>query len=169
MLGQFKNTKKQGDAGFGYAIAHFCSQGIAVSIPLTDSQDYDLVVDLDGKLKKVQVKTTTQQTGSGHYLVGLRLLGGNSKRNFVHKRGHEPVYDYLFVVTADLDQYLIPRCEFAQHRSSLVLGDKWENFKLMVGRDGFEPPRLSETIYSRLLSTTQPPAHPELREGVEPP
>lgn len=63
----FKNTKKQGDYGLGSAISYFTSQGYNISIPLTDSQDYDLVVeDTAGFLKKVQVKTcmrTNRQVG----------------------------------------------------------------------------------------------------------
>lgn len=38
-----KNTKEQGTIGLGKAIAYFTSRGFVVSIPLNDSQDYDLV------------------------------------------------------------------------------------------------------------------------------
>jgi hypothetical protein len=39
-----------------------------VSIPLADNQPYDLVVDIEGCLAKVQVKTTT---GTGTSMVDL--------------------------------------------------------------------------------------------------
>lgn len=76
MLTGHKNTKKQGDVGLGLAIGWFTSQGHTVCVPLTDSQDYDLVVDIDGKLQKVQVKTTTYKAPSGAYSVGLSVKGG---------------------------------------------------------------------------------------------
>ena len=38
----------------------------------------------------------------------------------------------------------------------------------MVGRDGFEPPYLSEQIYSLSPLTTRPPTHIGSRVGLEP-
>ena len=37
------NSKRQGNIGIGAAIAWFTVHGYTVSIPLTDSQDYDLI------------------------------------------------------------------------------------------------------------------------------
>ena len=52
------NSKKQGDIGMCYAIAYFSKLGYTISIPITDSQDYDLIIDNGIELLKVQVKTT---------------------------------------------------------------------------------------------------------------
>lgn len=130
MLSGFKNTKKQSDAGVGLAIAYFTMLGLTVSIPLTDSQDYDLVVEIDGVLKKVQVKTTNMQESSGSYAVSLRILGGNAKANFVSKHNSEMVYDLLFVVTGDGSKYLIPRETLAHLKSAIVLGKKYDHYRL---------------------------------------
>lgn len=46
------NSKKQGDIGMCYAMAYFSKIGYTVSVPITDSQDYDLIVD-NGALLKV--------------------------------------------------------------------------------------------------------------------
>jgi hypothetical protein len=46
------NSKKQGYLGLGVAIGWFCQNGYVVNIPLTDSQEYDLVVDNGQGLKK---------------------------------------------------------------------------------------------------------------------
>ena len=54
MFRHAKNTKQQGTVGLGVAIAHYSSLGYVVSVPLIDGQDYDLVVDKDGVLHKVQ-------------------------------------------------------------------------------------------------------------------
>lgn len=123
------NSKKKGDVGLGSAIGYFTSNGTPVSIPLTDSQDYDLVVELDGVLKKVQVKfTNCSQNGS--FAVPLRIMGGNSKANFVHKSGSDVVYDYLFALTGEGDRYLIPREVFVNNRSTLNLGKKYDAFRV---------------------------------------
>ena len=42
--------------GLGKAIDFFTSHNITVAIPLNDTQGYDLVVDIKGELKRVQVK-----------------------------------------------------------------------------------------------------------------
>lgn len=63
------------------AIAHFAKQGYTVSVPLTDSQKYDLIVEIEGVLNKVQIKTTFTKNPSGAYVVGLRTIymGSNGK------------------------------------------------------------------------------------------
>jgi hypothetical protein len=124
---KFTNTKKQGDYGLGQAIAHFCSLGITVCVPLTDSQDYDLVVEIDGLLKRVQVKTTSQKTSRGHFAVGLRILGGNSKKNYVHKMGNDVEYDLLFVVTSEGDKYLLPK---PINNNSIALNEQYDQYKI---------------------------------------
>lgn len=53
-----KNSRKQWDVWLWIAICCFAKLWYTVSIPLTDSQDYDLVVDFEWKLNKIQVKTT---------------------------------------------------------------------------------------------------------------
>lgn len=50
-----------------YAIAYYSELGYTVSIPLTDTQDYDLIADTGNTLLKVQVKTTTCLNKSGNY------------------------------------------------------------------------------------------------------
>ena len=48
-----KYTNKEiGNASLGTAIGYFTNTGYTVSIPLNDTQDYDLLVDFDGNIKK---------------------------------------------------------------------------------------------------------------------
>lgn len=70
------NTRLQGDAGMGVAIAYFSRIGVRIGIPLTDSQPYDLMIDDGGNLSRVQVRTTTVREGRS-YVVGLKTVGGN--------------------------------------------------------------------------------------------
>ena len=44
------------------AIAYFTTKGYTVSIPLNDTQDYDLVIEKCNKLYTVQVKATGCKT-----------------------------------------------------------------------------------------------------------
>lgn len=128
-----KNTKAKGTYGLGDAIRYFVSIGNVISLPLNDSQDYDLIVDDGNSLLKVQVKTTDQckKYNENIFSVNLRVLGGNSKENFVHKKGDEIVYDLLFVLCGNGDRYLIPKNEIKNNKSTVMVGGKKTNrFKI---------------------------------------
>ena len=108
MFDNCRNSKKQGDVGLGQAIAYFARTGWTVCIPMTDSQEYDLVVDDGGGLKRVQVKTTRYvHKQSGRYSVNLRTMGGNqsyhTSKNFDKTR-----VDLVYIVLESGDEFLIP-------------------------------------------------------------
>ena len=65
----------QGNIGLGKAIEYFTSNQMTVSVPLNDTQKYDLAVEIDGKLSRVQVKTSRNRTASGAYQILLRHCG----------------------------------------------------------------------------------------------
>tara|TARA_B100002019_G_C20696068_1_gene323403 strand:+ start:90 stop:473 length:384 start_codon:yes stop_codon:yes gene_type:complete len=120
---EFKNSKKKGDFGVGQAIAYYTKKSYTVSIPITDSQDYDLIIENENGLQKIQVKTTSN--GS----VNLRIMGGNS--GTVQKFGNEVVYDILFAVCDSGEKFEIPKEEFRKHKNSLsLLCGKYDQFKI---------------------------------------
>lgn len=123
----FKNTKKQGDMGLGVAISYFTSQGYTVGIPLTDSQDYDLIVDIKNDLKRVQVKTCSYKRKD--YEVNLSIKGGNRTSQGKIKCFNNTKCDYVFIVTEKLEKYLIPSKKLtAKH--NLALGAKYQKYLL---------------------------------------
>lgn len=123
----FRNSKKQGDWGLGEAIAHFTRLGMTVCIPLTDSQEYDLVIDDGlGKMLRIQVKTTTRKTKSGNFSVGLRTCGGIDGRML--KKPTERSFDLLFVAVSSGETYLIPAGEISGF-SEITLWKRFEKFK----------------------------------------
>lgn len=123
-----KNTKKQGDVGLALAIAYFAMRGWTVSVPLTDSQEYDLIFD-DGSLRKVQVKTSTQKGNAlGTYIVELRTLGGN--QSFYTAKKFDPTsVDFLFIVTEDGSKYLIPSNRI-KARGQLTVNQSTKEFQV---------------------------------------
>ena len=129
MLKMYKNSKKQGDAGMGIAIGWFCGNGYNVSIPLTDSQDYDLVVEINNILKKVQVKTTTYKKKSNIYQVFLKTCGGNKSGTGKTKLFNWESSDYLFIVTSDEDKYIIPTFP-SMPKNTLNLGEQYQQYKV---------------------------------------
>lgn len=102
----------QGNMGLGKAIDFFTSYGVTVSIPLNDTQGYDLIVDINNELKRVQVKTGRYSNGSSNsFLIGLKTAGGNkyySGSKYGIKNFDKSRSDLLFIYTADEKMYIIP-------------------------------------------------------------
>ena len=131
MFKNCKNTKQQGNIGLGIAIQYFTQNLYLVSLPLNDSQDYDLIVeDRDGTLKKVQVKTSSQLKRNNVYEIKLSVQGGNSKKNFIHKKANEVIYDWLFILCENGDRYLIPKEIIKNLKSTITVGKLYQEFKL---------------------------------------
>lgn len=124
------NFKKQGDMGMCYAIAYYSKLGWTISIPVTDSQDYDLIVDTGTKLLKVQVKTTSQISDHGIYIVSLKTCGGN-KSGYTIKTFENNQSDLLFVLTSHGDCYSIPR-DAITSKSTISLGEKVLMYKVSL-------------------------------------
>lgn len=123
------NTVSQGSVGLGLAIAHFTIEGFTVNVPLNDNQDYDLVVEKNGTLKRVQVKTTKYKVrGQKVYTVQLKRVRPNTKENKI-KKFDATKNDWLFIVTEEQDKYLIPSLE-VHDTNTLSLGKKVAKYKL---------------------------------------
>jgi hypothetical protein len=125
------NSKKQGDVGMCYAIAYYSKLGWTVSIPITDSQDYDLLVEnTDNNILKVQVKTSRYLTEGGTYQVSLKTCGGNKSGQTIKKMDKNYI-DLVFVLVDDGSCYSIPT-ERIESSGSMNLGDKYSEFKVSL-------------------------------------
>lgn len=123
----FKTNKEKGNSSLGIAIAYFAANGYVVSIPLNDTQDYDLVIEKDNHYYGVQVKATACKTKYGVYQVALKSCGGT--KGTTYKTVVDTNVDYIFVVTDKMDMYLIPKREI-NNRSTLNLCDKYDMYKV---------------------------------------
>ena len=85
--------------------------GYDVSIPLTESAAYDLVVDVGHELVRVQCKFASNHRRQ----VDLRMIHSNSG-GYVVKRTTKGSYDWLYVLDGANDEYLIKAC-LAERRS----------------------------------------------------
>lgn len=122
MFEDCSNTRKQGEIGVGRAIYSLLKIGCVISIPIADNQDYDLVAELDGSLKKIQVKTTRFKRNEA-YVVSLATSGGNSSRT-ITKTFDQSSCDFLFILTESGSAYLIPR-EVVTQKRSISLTEEW--------------------------------------------
>lgn len=123
----FNTNKEKGNTSLGIAIAYYASNGYTVSIPLNDTQDYDLIVDNNNTLKRVQVKSTACKTKYGNYQVALKSCGGTKGKTY--KTIIETNIDKLFILTEDLKKYILS-IEEINNKSTLNICKKYEKYRV---------------------------------------
>lgn len=116
-----ETNKDKGRTGLAIAIGYYGSKGYTISIPLNDTQDYDLIIDDGIKLQKVQVKCTGYLNEHGAYSVSLRSCGGT--KGTVYKTIKDTDIDILFVFCTNGWMFEIPKKDITC-RNSLSLSIK---------------------------------------------
>lgn len=95
------NRKNIGRIGLSMAINYFTIKGYTVSIPMNDTQWYDIVIEKDGIFQTVQCKATSGD------VIDFRSTGGTNGRVYDNLLNHSEL-DYLFCVNGELEMWLIP-------------------------------------------------------------
>lgn len=85
------------------AINYFTIQGYTISLPLNDTQWYDLIIEKNGKFETVQCKATQTENGT----IDLRSTGGTKGAVYDNVLNHSKL-DWLFCVDKNLNMWLIP-------------------------------------------------------------
>jgi hypothetical protein len=100
------DVKHLREAGGSIAAAWFTLCGNSVLFPI-EPAIYDLVVSMQGKLSRIQVKTTTHYSRNGWMItVGRRPY---SIRKDARLIPYDPdLIDYFFMIDGDLNMYIIP-------------------------------------------------------------
>jgi hypothetical protein len=118
----------QGNFGLGRAIAYYTSKGYPVNLPLNDTQKYDLIVDINGSLKRVSVKTTQyKHKHSNYYTVHLKNCGGAGGKHIIRNFDNSTC-DIVFIATVADELYEIPANEILV-KTGLTLTSKWDKYK----------------------------------------
>jgi PD-(D/E)XK endonuclease len=130
------NRRQQGDLGEASAIDWLTRQGATVSAPLGHSPDYDLIAEIDSRLIRVQVKTSTrtEPRHEGHrWAVMLATNGGNQSWSGVAKVFDPSRFDLLFVLVGDGRRWVIPADAIESTRSVNLGGTKYSEFEIDPG------------------------------------
>jgi PD-(D/E)XK endonuclease len=155
------NRREQGDLGEASAIEWLTGVGATVLIPFGHSPDFDLVAYADGRLLRVQVKTSTQRvtTADGHArsAVALATSGGNQSWSGTTKKIDPARFEYLFALTGDGRRWFIPSMVL-EARSSITLGGpKYSEFEIEPG------PSIDRLVYGEdrpIESPSRPGEYP---------
>ena len=100
------NRKQIGRIGLSMAINYFTVLGYTISIPINDTQWYDLIVEKDGQFQTVQCKATQTSNDT----IDFRSMGGTKGLEYDNVKNHSEL-DWLFCVNKDLNMWLIPSKE----------------------------------------------------------
>ena len=115
------NRKQIGRIGLTMAINYFTCQGYTISLPMNDTQWYDLVIEKDGIFQTVQCKATQTENGD----ISLRNMGGTKGTEYDNITNHSEL-DYLFCVNKNLEMWCIPIKELIEsgNRNTIRLRNK---------------------------------------------
>jgi hypothetical protein len=131
MFGKMK-SREQGDFGERAAVIWLLGNGANVAYPFGHSPDWDLIAEFDGRLHRVQVKTSTFAS-RGRWQVQLATRGGNQSWNGTIKRLDASRCDYLFALVGDGRQWFIPAEALGGGSTILLGGPKYAAFEVAPG------------------------------------
>ena len=134
--------------------------GAYVYLPLGHSPDCDLVADIDGRLVRVQVKTSGCFR-LGRWDVTLATRGGNRSWSGLVKRFSPERADFLFVHVADGRRWFIPSHEVEGGTGIRLGGPKYAGFEVDPGRP------FPAHLAAQTLSSDTPGGVPERSKGPD--
>ncbi len=143
------HAREQGDLGEVSAIEWLVSRGARVYLPLGHSPDCDLVADLDGRLVRVQVKTS-RCFRHGRWEIVLATRGGNRSWSGVVKRFAAERCDHLFVHVGDGRRWFMPSSEIDGGTGIRLGGPKYASFEVDPGRP-LQAPSGEQSLSSHVL------------------
>jgi bifunctional DNA-binding transcriptional regulator/antitoxin component of YhaV-PrlF toxin-antitoxin module len=120
------------------------SGGARLFVPVGHSPDIDLIAELEGRLIRIEVKTSTHRRGD-RWGVLISTRGGNRSWTGVVKHFDPSRCDYLFVHVGDGRRWFIPT-NALECTSQLTLGgQRYSEFEVEAGRP-LTPPSLKSGI-----------------------
>jgi hypothetical protein len=141
------NTLEQGHLGEVSAVDWLTSVGACVAIPFGPSPDWDLVAELDGKLLRVQVKTSKSFL-RGRWATAVCTRGGNQSWTGLVKRMSPTRCDYLYVHVGDGRRWFIPSDRIGGG-NAILLGPKYAEFEIEPGRPLEDDDSRERPLYNR--------------------
>lgn len=118
-------TKKIGNIGEAKVIAKFVELGIPVYIPFGDNEKSDLIAEFNGKLNKIQVKTSIKAE-NGKMVFNISSSTLHRKNGVKHVYTHEEV-DYFALYNIQRDVILLFSIDEVSNYSVVVRYEDTKN------------------------------------------
>ena len=119
----------QGDIGVAAAMLYYSIHRFSVSVPSTEHSKYDLIIEKEGKIQRVQVKTSNYKPND-KYLVQLRTNGGNQSTKTKITRLSKKEIDLVFILCGDGNIYELP-IDLVDGKSEVSISSEKYNAYLM--------------------------------------
>jgi hypothetical protein len=126
--------REQGDIGELSAMEWLAGRGAHIYVPVGHSPDIDLIAEIDGRVLRVEVKTSTQRRANGHWAVTIATRGGNQSWSGLVKRFERDRCDYLFAHVGDGRRWFIPSAALDCNSSLILGGPKYMEYEVESGR-----------------------------------
>lgn len=142
---KFKNnTKKIGTYGENVIINKCIENDIKVYLPVVDDHGVDMILDIGGKLNRVQVKTSTEQSGVNKDKTLFNLKSSQIRHNNETGEYYSESHGYR-----DDDVDLFALHDLIHNRSYLIKNDgKRKNFSISYSRTADNPSNSSKLNFS---------------------
>ena len=111
------SRKQTGRIGLSMAINYFTIQGYTVSLPMNDTQWYDLIIEKDGIFETVQCKATETKDD----IIDFRSTGGTKGKEYDNIQNYQGKLTYIFCVNKDLHMWLVPVKDLKDVKKSIRL------------------------------------------------
>jgi hypothetical protein len=125
--------RQQGDIGELSAMEWLASKGAHIYVPVGHSPDVDLVAAVEGRVSRIEVKTSTHRRGT-NWSVHISTRGGNRSWTGLVKHFDPRRCEYLFVHVGDGRRWFIPTPALDCSSSLTVGGPKYSEFEIERGR-----------------------------------
>lgn len=113
------NTKRLGNIGEIKTIAKLVEMQIPVYQAFGDIEKADLIAEFNGKLNKIQVKTS-EVFSDGQFVVDLKSSTIRNKVNYYHKYSADEI-DYFAIYNLGADMLLLLPIEEFEGRTSIKI------------------------------------------------
>lgn len=93
------NSKNKGDCGETRVLYELTKRGLQVSLPFSDNAPYDLIVEVNNKLYKIQIKYTTHLSKNNSISAPCQSknLGIKDMKAYTKSKSYFGLVDFLFV------------------------------------------------------------------------
>lgn len=118
------DTKLKSDIAESAVITELLKRGFRVLKPIGDRLPYDLALDLNGKLLRIQVKSAWFVRSEGAHIVDVRRTKTN-RRKMLRSWYDSTDFDFAILFLEDCHVfYIMPIAVFSNYRSSISLIEK---------------------------------------------
>ena len=126
--------RQQGDIGELSAMEWLASKGADIYIPVGHSPDIDVIAMIDGRILRIEVKTSTYRNDAGRWHVMIATRGGNQSWTGLVKRFKPDRCDFLFIHVGDGRRWFIPSRVIEGSTGLSLGGPKYAAFEIEAGR-----------------------------------